>query len=189
MITAVARAERGSCCDDPEDEDWGRLPGAEPPLRWWIPAAVASVVALVLTLVVVLVVRPPGPLDDPTAGDQRDGLLLDGPVLPAQVGDVAFGGRPVVVLFDREQPAGPAFEQWRTVVADDGVDLVVKVGEDGDALADRVGMPTPVDGGRPVGYAVVDPARTVRYATLDPVYPQNAFEVDVITGAVADAGR
>ena len=189
MTTAAARAERGSCCDDPQDADWGRLPGAEPPLRWWVPATVAGVAALVLTLVVVLVVRPPGPLDDPTAGDQRDGLLLDGPVLPSRVGDVAFGGRPVVVLFDREPPAGRAFEQWRATVADDGVDLVVKVGADGDVLADQVGMPTPVDGGPPIGYAVVDPARTVRYATLDPVYEQNAFEVDVITGAVAEAGR
>ena len=190
MTTAsTARAERGSCCDDPEDADWGRLPGAEPPLRWWIPAAVAALAGLVLTLVVVLVVRPPGPLDDPTAGDQRDGLLLDGPVLPARVRGVEFGGRPVVVLVDREGPSGPAFEQWRKAVADDGVELVVKVGADGDELADALGMPTPVDGGRPVGYAVVDPARTVRYATLDPVYPQNAFEVEVITGAVAGAGR
>ena len=188
MTTAIARAERGSCCDDPQDADWGRLPGAEPPLRWWIPAAVAALAALVLTLLVVLVVRPPGPLDDPAAGDQRDGLLLDGPVLPAQVDGVEFGGRPVVVLFDREQPSGPAFEQWQNAVSDDGVDLIVKVGADGDELADRLGIPTPVDGGRPIGYAVVDPARTVRYATLDPVYPQNAFEVDVITGAVADAG-
>jgi hypothetical protein len=47
-------------------------------------------------------------------------------------------------------------------------------------------MPTPVDGGPPVGYAVVDPSRQVRYATLDPQYLINAFEVDVITGAVAD---
>ena len=189
MTTAAARAGSGSCCDDPQDAEWGRLPGAEPPLRWWVPAAVAGLAAFVLTLVVVLVVRPPGPLDDPTAGDQRDGLLLDGPVLPARVGDVVFGRRPVVVLFDREQPAGPAFRRWVGTVADDGVDLVVKVGADGDEFADRIGMPRPVDGGRPIGYAVVDLERTVRYATLDPVYPQNAFEVDVITGAVADAGR
>ena len=185
MTTAVERAERASCCDDPQDTEWGRLPGAQPPLRWWVPAAVAGVAALVLTLVVVFVVRPPGPLDDPDAADQRDGLLLEGPVLPAEAGGIRFGGRPVVVLFERERPAGPAYERWRETVADDGVDLVVKVGAEGDELADRIGMPTPVDGGRPVGYAVVDPARTVRYATLDPVYEQNAFEVDVISGAVA----
>ena len=185
MTTAVARADRGSCCDDPEDADWGRLPGAEPPLRTWVPAAVASAVGLALALVVVLVVRPPGPLDDPDPADQRDGLLLRGPVLPAVVDDVELGGRPVVVLFERDEPAGPAFEEWKATVSDDGVALVVRVGSAGDELARLVGMPTPVDGMRPVGYAVVDASRTVRYATLDPAYVKNGFEVDVITGAVS----
>lgn len=185
MTTAVARAERASCCNDPHDLEWGRLPGAQPPLRWWIPAAVAVVVALVLSLVVVLVVRPPGPLDDPDPADQRDGLLLDGPVLPERAGGVEFAGRPVVVLFERDEPTGPAFEQWKATVADDGVELVVRVGPAGDELARLVGMPTPVDGMHPVGYAVIDPTRQVRYVTLDPVYEQNAFEVDVITDAVA----
>ncbi len=189
MTTAVVRAERGSCCDDPHDAAWGRLPGAAPPLRWWVPAAVALVGALVLTLVVVLVVRPPGPRDDPAAADQRDGLLLDGPQLPAAADGVQFGGRPVVVLFERSQPSGPAFEQWRRTVSDEGVELVVRVAPQGDELAALTGMPTPVDGGPPVGYAIVDPGRQVRYATLDPSYLLNAFELDVITGAVADAGR
>lgn len=184
MTSAVARAERGSCCADPQDVEWGRLPGAEPPLRWFVPAAVAAVVGLVLTLVIVLLVRPPGPRDDPDPADQRNGLLLDGPVLPARAAGAEFGGRPVVVLFDRDEPSGPAFERWRTTVADDGVTLLVRVGGAGDELARLVGMPVPVDGMRPVGYAVVDPSRKVRYATLDPVYEKNAFEVDVITGAV-----
>lgn len=185
MSPAVARADRAACCDDPQDADWGRLPGAEPPLRWWTPAAVAAVVALVLTLVVVLVVRPPGPLDDPDPADQRDGLLLDGPVLPPEAGGIGFGGRTVVVLFERDEPSGSAFEAWKATVSDDGVELVVRTGADGDELARLVGLPRPVDGMRPVGYAVVDASRTVRYATLDPVYEQNAFEVDVITGAVS----
>ena len=184
MTTAVARADRASCCDDPQDADWGRRPGAKPPLRWWVPAAVAAAVAVVLTLVVVLLVRPPGPLDDPDPADQRNGLLLDGPALPPGPGGVALSGRPVVVLFERDEPTGPAFEQWRAAVSDDGVGLVVRVGAAGRELARLVGMPTPVDGGAPVGYAVVDPAGTIRYATLDPVYEKNAFEVDVITGAL-----
>ncbi len=100
-----------------------------------------------------------------------------------------FGGRPVVVLFERTPPSGPAYEQWRATVSDEGVDLVVRVAPQGDELAELVGMPTPVDGGPPVGYAIVDPARQVRYATLDPKYLLNAFELDVITGAVADVGR
>ncbi len=185
MTTAVDRAESANCCDDPEDAAWGRLPGAEPPLRTWVPAAVAAVVALVLTLVIVLVVRPPGPLDDPNPADQRDALLLDGPTLPAQVAGLRFGGRTVVVLFDRDEPAGPAFEAWKAVVADDGVELVVRVGAAGDELARLVSIATPVDGMGPVGYAVIDASRTVRYATLDPVYEMNAFEVDVITRAVS----
>ena len=185
MTTAVARADRASCCDDLQDAHWGRLAGAEPPLRWWIPAAVAAAVALVLVLIVVLVVRPPGPLDDPDPADQRDGLLLNDPVLPPDVDGAELGGRTVVVLFERDEPAGPAFEKWKATVSDDGVELVVRVGATGEELARRVGMPTPVDGMRPVGYAVVDASRTVRYATLDPVYEKNAFEVDVITGAVS----
>ncbi len=51
-------------------------------------------------------------------------------------------------------------------------------------LATAVGMPEPVDGGRPIGYAVVDSDRVVRYAALDPEYLGNAFEVGTITGAV-----
>lgn len=180
----TGRAGSGACCEDAQDTEWGRLAGAEPPLPTWAPAAVAAVLALILSLVVVLVVRPPGPLDDPDPATQRAGLLLDGPTLPAQAAGVRFGGRPVVVLFDRTEPAGAAFQAWRATVADDGVELVTRVGRAGDELARLIGMPTPVDGGRPVGYAVVDASRTVRYATLDPTYPINAFEVDVITGAV-----
>jgi hypothetical protein len=45
-------------------------------------------------------------------------------------------------------------------------------------------MPRPVDGGRPIGYAVVDADRTVRYAPLDPHWFNNAFEAATIAGAV-----
>jgi len=185
VTTAVDRAGRADCCDDPQDAAWGRLPAAAPPLPSWVPAAVAAVVALVLTLVVVLLVRPPGPLDDPNPADQRDGLLLDGPTLPAEAAGLRFGSRTVVVLFERDEPTGPAFEKWKATVSDDGVELVVRVGAAGEELAGLVGIPTPVDGMRPVGYAVIDASRTVRYATLDPAYTRNAFEVDVITGAVS----
>ncbi len=191
MSTATRRAETGTCCDEPADADWGRLPGAEPPLRWWLPALVFAAAAVVLVLVVVLLVRDPGLRDDPDPAFQRDGLLRSGPTLPPQVAGVSFGERPVVVLFDRRPPSGPKFAAWRAQVSDDGVELVVAVaGTDRAAqLADAVDIPRPVDGGPPVGYAVVDPARTVRYSTLDPAYLDNAFEVDVITGAVRDAHR
>ncbi len=191
MPSAVGRADTASCCADPADTDWGRLPGAAPPLAWWLPAVVFAVTAAVLSVVIALVVRGPGPRDDPDPAFQRDGLLLDGPVLPEQVAGVRFGGRPVVVLFEREPPVDPGFARWRSEVSDEGVELVVAVaGSDrANRLAPVVGMPTPVDGGPPVGYAVVDPARQVRYATLDPAYLDNAFEVDVITSAVADPAR
>lgn len=186
MTTAQVRAEQGNCCTDTEEDSrWGRLPGSRPPLRPSPLAVVSTVLGLVLALVVVLLVRGPGPLDDPDPAFQRDGLLLDGPRLPESVEGVRLGGRPVVLLFERTEPSGAAFEAWRSAVSDDGVDLVVLVAPAGSELARTVGMPRPVDGGPPVGYAVVGPDRQVRYATLDPSYPKNTFEVDVITGAVA----
>lgn len=179
---------RASSCCDPEDAEWGRLPGAEPPLRWWWPAVVFAAAVVVLAFVVTLVVRGPGPLDDPDAADQRDGLLLSGPTLPPEIAGVSFGGRPVVLLFERNDPDGSTFKRWSEAVARTGADLVVLTeGRRAALLADAVRMPTPVDGGTPVGYAVVDPSRTVRYATLDPAYLRNAFEIDVIVGAVDEA--
>jgi hypothetical protein len=186
MTTATHRAEAGRCCCDRVDIEWGRLTGAEPPLRWWLPALVFGVAAVVLSLIIALVVRDPGPRDDPDPADQRDGLLLDGPRLPATLAGVEFGGRVVVVLFERDPPTGAAFDAWRTMVSDDGVVLVVVVAgsERASALADAVEIPAPADGGSPVGYAVVDSTLLVRYSTLDPSYVGNAFEVAVITGAV-----
>lgn len=187
MTTCDQRSGDASCCDDPADIAWGRLPGAAPPLRWWLPALVFAVAALVLALVVALVVRGPGPRDDPDQARQRDGLLLDGPRLPAVLAGVAFGGRPVVLLFERTPPEGPKYRGWRAAVSEKGALVVVVVAGTPRAavLADAVGMARPVDGGPPIGYAVIDAARRVRYATLDPAYLKNAFEVDVITGAVS----
>jgi ubiquinone/menaquinone biosynthesis C-methylase UbiE len=76
-----------------QDADWGRLPGAEPPLRWWIPAAVAAVVALVLVLVVVLVDRR-GPRHQQQPEVTSGGLL----------GHPDFGQRPQ--LTRRPDPRG-----------------------------------------------------------------------------------
>lgn len=188
MTTATERAHACACCDDTQDADWGRRAGAVPPLRWWWPAAVLAVAVAVLGVLVTVVVRGPGPLDDPRLSDQRDGLLLEGPTLPAAVAGVPFGGEPVVVLFERTPPSGPAYDEWTRAVADAGARLVVSDGEPRrEELASAVGMPTPVDGGPPVGYAVVDPTGTVRYATLDPEYTDNAYEIGVIVGAVEDA--
>ena len=186
MSTAVERAKTAECCDDEADMTWGRLPGAEPPLAWWLPMAAFGVAAVLITLVILLVVRAPGPLDDPNPANQRSGLLITGPRLSTDVRDARLGNGPIVVLFERDTPSGRSYAAWRDTVSDDGVDLVVVVeGSPGArALAATEGIPTPVDGGFPIGYAVIDAARVVRYSTLDPMYELNAFEVDVITGAV-----
>lgn len=168
------------------DAEWGRAAGRRPPLRWWAPLVAVGCFAVILTLMVVFVVRGPGPEDDPDPAAQRDGLLLDGAVIPLAVDGIEFGGRTVVVLFDREVPSGAVFERWSREVSDDGVDLDVVVAGSADAaaIASTLRLPTPVDGDFPVGYAVVDSDRVLRYSTLDPEYLDNAFEVDVITGAV-----
>lgn len=179
-----------------EAEALGRTPGRPPPLPSRAPLAWFLTVAAVLTFVVVALVRPPGPLDDPDPAFQRDGLLLDGPVIPEQVLGIDFGGRPVVLLFLREPPQGDRLGEWTAAVPEPAqVRVVLPAPTDVDlpapAVADARGrlarvvrMPQPVDGGRPVGYAVVDSDRVVRYATLDPDYLANAFEITTIAGAV-----
>ena len=181
----------------PSDVAAGRVPGLCPPLPAWAPLAWFAALAAVLAGVVVLLVRPPGPLDQPDPAYQRDGLLLSGPVVPEQVLGLEFGQRARVLLFVREPPPPEELAEWVTAVPD-GVDVTVVLPQPTIAelpvpalvdplnrLAEVVEMPTPVDGGRPVGYAVVDADRVVRYATLDPSYLSNAFEVTTIVDAVS----
>jgi hypothetical protein len=178
------------------DDALGRVPGRRPPLPAWAPLAVFVALATVLTVVVVGLVRPPGPLDQPDPAHQRDGLLRDGPVVDRGVAGVQFGGRPVVLLFDRAPPDPRRLAAWVAAVPD-GADVTLvlpdptTVGLPVPAVTDRseelgaaVAMPVPVDGGSPVGYAVVDSNRVVRYATLDPDYLTNAFEVTTMVKAV-----
>jgi hypothetical protein len=176
---------------------WGRTPARRPPLPTSAPLAWLAALAMVLTFVIVTLVRPPGPLDDPNPAYQRDGLLLNSPVLPQQVAGLDFGGRAVVLLFVREVPPGDELAEWAAAVpkqaevrvvlpAPTSDDLPVPAVDDPlNRLARAVHMRAPVDGGRPVGYAVVDAARVVRYATIDPNYLSNSFEVATIVGAVA----
>lgn len=181
------------------DEDWGRVPGLRPPLVTWAPLAWFAVLALTLTFVIVGLVRPPGPLDQPDPAYQRDGLLLDGTLVPAQVAGVEFGDEPVVLLFDRDLPDPEALRQWLAQVPEPAVVRLVLPGpvddesadprpvvvvDPGGLLAEAVGLPAPVDGGPGIGYAVVGSDRQVRYSTLDPVYLENAFEIATIAGSV-----
>ena len=71
-VTATERAHAGSCCDDPANVRWGRKPVAVPPLRWWWPAALLAAAVAVLGVLVTVVVRGPGPLDDPRLGRSDD---------------------------------------------------------------------------------------------------------------------
>jgi hypothetical protein len=179
------------------DPAYGRTPGLRPPLPAWAPLVWFAAFAAVLAFVVVALVRPPGPLDDVDPAFQRDGLLLDGPVVPQEVVGVEFGGRPVVLLFVRDLPEPDELAQWLAAVPDDAdVRVVVPqptttqlpapvVVDPLNKLAAAVEMPQPVDSGHPVGYAVIDSERVVRYATLDPAYLTNAFEVTTIVGAVS----
>jgi hypothetical protein len=174
----------------------GRTPGRRPPLPTWAPLAWLLTLAMALTFVIVALVRPPGPLDDPDPAYQRDGLLLNGPVVPEQVVGVDFGGRTVVLLFLREVPQGDELAEWAAAVPEQADVRVVlpaptnkelpvpTVVDPLNRLARAVDLPEPVDGGRPVGYAVIDADRVVRYATLDPAYLTNVFEVTTIVGAV-----
>lgn len=173
----------------------GGRPALQPPLRWWAPLVWFVALATALTFVVVVLVRPPGPLDDPDPAYQRDGLLLKGPVLDREVGGIEFGGRPIVLLFVRRPPEPDLLIKWKRRVPDRADVYVVvpqlpakelplpTVVDPQNSLADAVDMPRPVDGGRPVGYAVVSSERVVRYGTLDAKYLDNAFEVETIVGA------
>ncbi len=161
-----------------------------------VPLAFVAVLAALLTFVVAGLGGPPGALDDPQQAYQRDGLLVDGPVLEAAVQGVRFGERPVVLLHLRQAPSPEALAGWASSVPDEADAYVVLpepaatvlplpvVVDPSGALADAVQLPRPVDGGRPIGYAVVDSSRAVRYATLDPSWQQNGFEVTTIVGAL-----
>lgn len=193
VVTDAGLADKGAVglpADDP-------VAGRRPPVPAWAPLAWFSALASVLLFVVVALVRPPGLLDDPDPAYQRDGLLLDGPVVAQNVSGVDFGGRPVVLLFVRDLPTPDALAAWTADISAGAETHVVvpeqkagapALGEnvvvDPGRLAEAVDMREPVDQGTPVGYAVVDSSRVVRYATLDPAYLKNAFEVAVIAGAV-----
>lgn len=185
----------------PTDEDvrWGRVAGLRPVVSPRTPLVFGVIAAVVLSVVVLLLIHLPGPLDEKTLADQRNGLVADAPVLPATVAGVDFGGRTVVLLFQRTVPDEADVQRWRSGLPDDleirvvvqepaaqnpdqvaGVPVVVDVAQ---MLAMAVALPAARDGGPGVGYAVVDAGRVTRYSTLDPSWAGNAFEVATLVGA------
>jgi len=157
--------------------------------------------ATVLTAVVAGVVGGPGPLDDPSRGEQRPGFLIDpdearvvrGLDIPAPI-----GVRPVFVAFGRQPPDPAELRDGLEDVAPGVASvLVLARGSGGGAatgvpvvldargrVADAVGLDSPRDGGPPIGYALIDRSARVRYATLDPTWTRQGFEVALITRAV-----
>ncbi len=177
------------------DELWGRVPGARPPIRPWTPVLFFLVIGALLTVVVLQLVRLPGPLDEHTLADQRNGLLLQGPVLPQQVHGIVFGDRPVVLLFVRSVPQSADVARWSAELPRSAEVRVIVQSAEGALrgglvrdrereLAQAVRLPRARDGGPGIGYAVIDSRRTVRYATLDPSWRGNGFEVATIAGAI-----
>lgn len=145
------------------------------------------------------------PLDDPDLAHQRPGLLeAVGPrsSAPPITANLPRHARRTVVFFVGQQ-YGPLVDALRQDPAPLGhdVDAVVVVQDqttpppasargveavtDPDArLARAYQMPTPRDGGPPVGYAVVGPDSTVRYRTLDPHVADRLDEVATMLRAV-----
>lgn len=185
------------------DRSWGRMPGARPPLRPWIALAWWVATAIALSVVVALVVRGPGPLDDPDPSDQRTGLLVSAGSVTT-VPSLALPGDPirrraVLVVFDRRVPSLRQFAR----VTDElprGVAVVLVVpgatalagalprrarllADPGGSVARAVRIHRPLDRGRPVGYAVIDRRVRVRYVTLDRRYLDHGFEIHLITRA------
>jgi hypothetical protein len=190
----------------------GRNAGTDHPRAGRAAVLVGVVVSLLLVAAVLLGSRGPGPLDQPDAARQRDGLVLDGPTVAPTVVGVHLRDLPNVLLFVRETPQAEVLDAWRqslpaaaevTVVVQgpgpghDGPaaaeagepaarrspGLVDVVSDPDEVLATAVRLPEPVDGGPGVGYAVIDADGVVRYSTLDPAWADNAFEVATILGS------
>ena len=182
----------------PHDRPRAPRPSGRPPLQARTVLLAAILMVSLLTAVVLTVVHLPGPLDERTLADQRNGLLRHGPLLPQSLEGVTLGGHPVVMLFLRTAPddgdvqmfakALPARARLKLVLqtptaGSDGSEPVPVVRDPRQVLAQAVDLPRPNDGGPGVGYAIIDSTRTVQYSTLDPSWPTNGFEAATIIGA------
>ncbi len=174
-----------------------------PPLSPRAPLCAAAVAAIAIGVVVLYVVRDPGPLDSPDEGAQRNGLVI--PAADAtRAGEIGLpsepiGRRPVLLIFDRQAPRERLAQLIAQLPRNAAVVLALPAGaaratrlegallamDSSRKLAGAVGLPAPSDGGPPIGYAVIDDDALVRYRTLDPLYLDHADEIATMLGAVA----
>lgn len=183
------------------DRRWGRVPGAEPPLRGRSVLWFWLVGSMLLAFVVLVVIGGPGPLDDPAPGSQRPGILVDANEarsVPARaLAPVPVGRGNVLLLFERHVPSADVLDALRRAVGS-GFTLAVAVPggrrrppvpgvlavDAPVAAAVAVGMHRPRDGGPPIGYALLDREGRVRYATLAPNYVGELAELETVAGGV-----
>jgi len=140
-----------------------------------------------------------GALDDPDPARQRPGFL-DSDHLPVAAPVVSNAipspGRRAVVFFVRPQQITGLCQAISDSGLETGASLAVIVSSpstctpetqvviDDGALAGRFGMPTPVDRGPPVGYAIIDGAGQIRYRTIDPNMAGRLDEVATLLDAI-----
>ena len=158
--------------------------------------------ALVLGGLVVFAQLRRHPLNDPNLADERPGLLdAHGAPFPAPplAPSLPTPGERAVIFFTRPERARQLLAvlsrkhslkkraQLAVVIAGDAVPSLsgdIPVSSDpAGALAAAYGLPTPRDGGSPVGYAVVDRAGRVRYRTLDTASAEHLDEVETMVRA------
>ena len=183
-----------------DDRRIARSRDVPPPISPWTPVIWLVITGCVLAGVVFWVVPEPGPLDNPDQAEQRSGLLVPAAeareVSGLQLPGSPIGQRTTVIVFDRSIPDPQRFRDWLAAVptgtttvlavpqpsAGDEVDNVVT--DPRRQIAEAVDMPTPVDGGYPIGYAVIDAEARVRYATLDPGYLSHDFAIATMAAVV-----
>jgi len=183
--------------DPPKPEvDAGAIRSADWPSRrglvaMWLAAAIGF--GLVLTMA-----SARGPLDDPDPARQRSGFVDDGGMTaPGVAAGVPAPGRRAVVFFVRPGQIGPLCRALPASSLGAKASLAVVVSSPADCpgqatlvvdeggLARRFGMPTPVDGGPPVGYSLIDSSGRIRYRTLD---PRGAGGLDEVATVLDDVG-
>lgn len=140
------------------------------------------------------------PTDSPDPAYQRPGILdlaaLPEPAAPVTP-QVPGPGRRAVVFFERPDRLAALCSALPGTGLNAIADLVIVVSSQPltgcgatPVVVDPVGlitdaydMPTPIDGGPPIGYAVVDAQGLIRYRTLAPEISE-LYEVSVMLGAL-----